>query len=89
LGIPTLLEHKRGDKICDGLNQKLGDADEKHVKRKDGDAKKKLCDFGETLYKLAFRAKPIISSDEYSVVYTPLVIAQQHFDPAQVCEIGT
>ena len=86
-GLPGLAKHKFAAKICAGLNKKLNDADNKLVEQKDGDAKKKLCDFDATLLKLANRRKWIISWGSYLNVYYPLMDAHAHVDPAQECEI--
>lgn len=79
-GLPSLWDHMQGatrsQRICDGLNGKLDDADAKIGQRKYTDAAKKLGDFGTTLYNLAYRDKPIITEDEYSNVDMYLVLAQ-------------
>jgi hypothetical protein len=85
LGLPGLAKHKNFVRTCGGLNKKLNDADAKIGQRRDADAKRKLCDFGTTLFKLADRAKPIISWENYYGVYYPLMDAQALVDPAQDC----
>jgi hypothetical protein len=89
-GLPSLADHRFVEKICGGLNKKLNDADAKHgdTKRpKDADAKKKLCDFGTTLFNLANRDKQIITWDEYGGVYSYLLVAQGLVNPSEPCII--
>ena len=64
--------HKNGKRACDSLNSKLDGADTKILEEKIEDAIKKLENFQTSLDKLAFRAKPIISGDEYNWLNAPL-----------------
>ena len=71
-------DHKFGKKICDGLNKKLNDADEKIAQHMITGALKKLADFQNALDGLRFRApgKEIISGAEYNSVDNALAGAK-------------
>lgn len=71
-----------GEKICDGLNKKLDDADAKIEQHKILDAVKKLSDFQNALDGLRYKApgKEIITDAEYNMVNNPLAIAKSCVD---------
>lgn len=71
-----------GKKVCDGLNNKLDDADAKIAQHKISDAVKKLSDFQNALDGLRYKApgKEIITDAEYNMVNNPLALAKSCVD---------